>query len=46
VFEGSYETGAGGVIPTITARAHIVAETVLWFDEDDPFRWGIGSETK
>jgi len=46
VFEGSYEAGDGGVIPTITARAHIVAETVLWFDEDDPFRWGIGSETK
>lgn len=46
VFEGSYETASGGIIPTITGRAHVVAETVLWFGEEDPFRWGIGSESK
>lgn len=46
VFEGSYEAGDGGIIPTITGRAHVVAETVLLFGEDDPFRWGIGSETE
>lgn len=46
VFEGSYEIVAGGIIPTITGRAHVVAETVLRFGEDDPFRWGIGSESK
>lgn len=46
VFEGSYETAAGGIIPTITGRAHVVAETVLLFGEEDPFRWGIGSETR
>jgi len=46
VFEGSFETAAGGIIPTITGQAHVVAETVLWFREDDPFRWGIGSETR
>lgn len=45
VFEGSYETATGGIIPTITGRAHVVAETVLLFGEEDPFRWGIGSET-
>jgi 4-hydroxyproline epimerase len=46
VFEGSYEIGDGGILPTITGRAHVVAETVLWFDEGDPFRWGIGGEGK
>ncbi len=46
VFEGCYETAAGGIIPTITGRAHVVAETVLLFGEEDPFRWGIGSETR
>lgn len=44
VFEGVYEAGGEGIIPTITGRAHVVAETVLLFDEEDPFRWGIGSE--
>lgn len=44
VFEGCYEAGGEGIIPTITGRAHVVAETVLLFDEEDPFRWGIGSE--
>jgi 4-hydroxyproline epimerase len=42
VFEGSYEIDEGGIVPTITGRAHVVAETVLLFGEDDPFRWGIG----
>jgi len=47
VFEGSYENAPGGVIPTITGRAFVVAEMVLLFGKDDPFRWGIGftSET-
>lgn len=46
VFEGVYERGENGIIPTITGRAHVVAETVLLFGEDDPFRWGIGGESK
>lgn len=46
MFEGSYENAEGGIIPTITGRAHVVAETVLRFDEDDPFRRGMGSESK
>jgi len=46
VFEGVYEQGENGIIPTITGRAHVVAETVLLFGEDDPFRWGIGSDLK
>jgi 4-hydroxyproline epimerase len=46
VFEGVYEQGENGIIPTITGRAHVVAETDLLFGEDDPFRWGIGGESK
>ena len=45
VFEGSYEIGEGGILPTITGRAHVVAESTLLFDEDDPFRRGMGFTT-
>ncbi len=41
VFEGSVEVAAGGVIPTITGRAWITAESRLLFDATDPFRNGI-----
>ncbi len=47
VFEGSYrldETGAdqsGAVIPRITGRAFITAESRLLLDPEDPFRAGI-----
>lgn len=38
----SYQPGsAGGVIPTLTGQAHIMAETQLIFAPDDPFRAGI-----
>lgn len=40
VFEGSYEAVEGGIVPTVTGRAHVVAEAVLLFDEEDPFRQG------
>jgi 4-hydroxyproline epimerase len=46
VFEGVYEGAGERIIPTITGRAHVVAETVLLFGEDDPFRWGIGFTTE
>ncbi|MDE1179673.1 4-hydroxyproline epimerase [Paraburkholderia sp.] len=47
VFEASYRRGEGAaqsvdsVIPTITGRAHIMAEARLCFDDSDPFAWGI-----
>ena len=41
VFEGSYEPGEDGVIPTITGEAFITAESTLLFDPADPFRHGI-----
>ena len=38
----SYQPGPnGGVIPTITGQAWIIADTHLNFDETDPFRFGI-----
>ena len=41
VFEGLYELEEGNIIPTITGRAWITAETVLCFDPADPFHDGI-----
>ena len=38
----SYQPGCnGGVIPTLTGQAWVMAETRLFFDENDPFRNGI-----
>lgn len=38
----SYRPGpTGGVIPRITGQAHIMAETTLVFDQNDPFKAGI-----
>lgn len=31
----------GEIVPTITGRAYVTAESVLRRDPDDPFRWGI-----
>jgi 4-hydroxyproline epimerase len=45
VFEGSYELAEEGVVPTITGRAYVTAETTLLFDPEDPFRDGIGATT-
>ena len=41
VFEASYQWEDGQIIPTITGRAWITAESVLCFDPADPFRDGI-----
>jgi proline racemase len=41
MFEGSYQNGESGIIPTITGQAFITAETTLIFDPTDPFRMGI-----
>lgn len=42
VFEGSYQPAPdGGVIPTITGRAFVTAESMLLFDPGDPYRLGI-----
>ncbi|QIE44486.1 hydroxyproline-2-epimerase [Pseudohalocynthiibacter aestuariivivens] len=38
----SYQTGSGGgVIPSITGQAYIMAESTLIFRENDPYRQGI-----
>jgi 4-hydroxyproline epimerase len=44
VFEGSYTSGARGVLPRITGTAHVVAQATLLIDEADPFTWGSGAE--
>ncbi len=41
MFEGSYENCDGGIIPTITGRAFITAESTLILDPQDPFQFGI-----
>lgn len=41
VFEGTYRTVDGGVIPTITGRAFVCGEGTLLMDPADPFCWGI-----
>jgi 4-hydroxyproline epimerase len=41
VFEGSYEAGEGGIIPTITGEAFITAESTLLLNPHDPFQFGI-----
>ena len=47
VFTASYELGpsatpdARTILPSITGRAYITAQTTLLFDADDPFRQGI-----
>ncbi|MBL9130388.1 MAG: proline racemase family protein [Verrucomicrobiaceae bacterium] len=41
VFEGSYEAGEAGIIPTITGEAFITAESTLLLDPADPFQFGI-----
>ena len=40
-FELSYEAVQGGVIPTVTGRAHIVADGDAIIDAHDPYRSGI-----
>ena len=41
VFEGSVAMRNGEIIPSITGRAFVNAESVLLLDEADPFCWGI-----
>ncbi len=42
VFEGSYQPGGNGkVLPSITGRAYVTADSELLFDAEDPFAEGI-----
>lgn len=41
VFEGSFAAADEGVVPTITGRAFVTAESTLILDAADPFRLGI-----
>ncbi len=41
-FDGMIEQCAEGVIPTISGRAYVTAESTLLVDSEDPYRHGIG----
>jgi 4-hydroxyproline epimerase len=44
-FRASFEPGPdGGVLPRITGRAFVYAESKLLQDPEDPFRYGFGSQ--
>jgi len=43
-FVGRYrwhDRGRGEIVPTISGRAYVTAESLLRLEPDDPFRWGI-----
>jgi 4-hydroxyproline epimerase len=40
-FDGSVAIKEGQVVPSITGEAFITGESRLFFEEKDPFRWGI-----
>ena len=40
-FEGRFEWAGERVIPLITGRAYMTADSTLLIDEQDPFAWGI-----
>ncbi len=41
VFESQYRMQGTQLVPTITGRAHVCAETDLLLDPEDPYVWGI-----
>ena len=45
VFEGSVAIRDGEIIPSITGRAFVNAESVLLLDEADPFCWGFPAKS-
>ena len=40
-FEGHFEWDGERVLPFITGRAYMTADSTLLIDEQDPFAWGI-----
>jgi 4-hydroxyproline epimerase len=44
LFEGTVAVSGDHVIPTITGRAYLTADTTLLFDPADPFRDGISQD--
>ena len=43
VFEGEYARRGDDVLPSVTGRAFVTAESVLLFDDADPFREGFST---
>ncbi len=44
IFEGKYRRIEGGIIPTITGRAHVNGDLRLILSPGDPFRFGIAPQ--
>lgn len=42
IFRGSVQPGSSGWVPTIRGRAFVTAESTLIFQENDPYREGLG----
>ena len=40
-FRGKVEMTDAGLVPTICGRAYLTADTLLYFQEADPLRWGL-----
>lgn len=45
LFEGRYRWQGEQIVPTITGRAHITAESTVILDSEDPFTHGIAAAT-
>ena len=43
VFEGRVAREGGELVPYITGRAYVTAESTLWLHPEDPFAYGIGA---
>ena len=41
IFEATYRRTANGIVPSIVGEAHVMADSRLIIDEQDPFRYGI-----
>jgi 4-hydroxyproline epimerase len=41
VFTGSVDLVDGGVMPTVRGRAWVTGQSMLIFEDDDPFEQGI-----
>ena len=46
VFECRYELEGSSIVPTISGEAWITAETTLLLDPEDPYCWGLPTETR
>lgn len=44
-FEATYQRRGSEIVPSVTGRAFVTAESKIVFDPEDPFRYGFGPRT-